>query len=72
MDNTRVFSIYVEKQKIEEVDNFMTAFKLLFALYYNLNMVYPKSNSCTLEFVQIYLMKINPDQGTKNKKNKSA
>lgn len=61
----------MEKEKIEEVNDFITSLKLLFALYFNLNVAYPVGNGCTLEFIQIYLMKINPDQGTKNKKKKS-
>lgn len=46
----------------------MAAFKFMFAAYYIFNLCYPKQLSHTLEFVQRYFLKLNPEQGTKSKK----
>lgn len=66
------FTIVIEKQTIAEFMNFMEAFECLFAVYYNFNMAYPKQTACILEFIQRYILKIHPDQGTKNKKKNSS
>jgi hypothetical protein len=46
----------------------METFEVVFSLYFNLNMRYPKNVSNTLEFIQRYILNINPDQGSKIKK----
>ncbi|KAJ3639917.1 hypothetical protein Zmor_003245 [Zophobas morio] len=66
-DENRYF-IYIEKKKVAESTDFITAFKLVFSFYYNLNMCYPKQISHTLQFVQMYFFKMYPEIGTKSKK----
>lgn len=39
---------------------------IFFALYYNLNLEYPKQSSCTMEMVQQYFLKIHPNRGSKS------
>lgn len=59
----------VEQFKINEGSvSLRDAIQQMFALYYNMNLAYPKAASNTLETIQIYFLKIRPDQGTKNKK----
>lgn len=68
LDRHYIHSVFVEKEKITSSLSLMTAFEVMFSLYYNFNIAYPKENSLTLEFIQRYIMKIHPDQGTKSKK----
>lgn len=47
-------------------NSFEKAIKLLFAIYFNFNLMYPKKISVTLEMVQKYFFKVHPDSGTKS------
>ncbi|KAF1387451.1 hypothetical protein PFLUV_G00078840 [Perca fluviatilis] len=40
----------------------------MFSLYYVLNIKYPKGAALTLEFIQMCLLGINPERGTKAEK----
>lgn len=48
--------------------SFVEAFKIFFALFYIMNLEYPKKLSTTLEMIQRYIFKIHPDSGTKSKR----
>ncbi|XP_018564290.1 uncharacterized protein LOC108905764 [Anoplophora glabripennis] len=62
------YHVAIEKELINNgTTDFVSAFQQCYAMYYICNMQYPKSLSCTFEFVQRYYMKTHPDQGTKSK-----
>ncbi|XP_046691613.1 uncharacterized protein si:dkey-15h8.17 isoform X1 [Silurus meridionalis] len=50
--------------------DFTTGLAATFASYYNFNLKYADSGSCTLEFIQRRFLGINPETGTKSKKQK--
>lgn len=60
----------METETVLEIDeDFIEAFIVLFALYFNFNLQYPKEVSNTLEFIQPYHFKMHPEgAGTKSKK----
>ncbi|KAF5274680.1 hypothetical protein FQR65_LT16903 [Abscondita terminalis] len=72
LDLSREYRIFFENKELVHLRSelFLEALKITMALYYNFNVSYPKEISNTLEFIQRYMLKINPDQGSKsNKKN---
>ncbi|XP_050312063.1 uncharacterized protein LOC126747450 [Anthonomus grandis grandis] len=68
-DNISHFWIYLEKQQIcsEGYETLEEAFKVLFAIFFNLNIKYPPKTYVTLELIQRYIFKIHPDTGSKSK-----
>lgn len=60
--------VVTERQQIVNVSSFKEGLEIVFALYYVLNLEYPKPAANSFESMQRYFLKIHPDQGTKNKK----
>lgn len=48
--------------------SFTESFKICFALFFIMNLEYPKKLSTTLEMIQRFIFKIHPDSGTKSKR----
>uniref|UniRef100_A0A8C2FGN5 Uncharacterized protein n=1 Tax=Cyprinus carpio TaxID=7962 RepID=A0A8C2FGN5_CYPCA len=48
---------------LDSSDTFITAFAVIFASYYIFNIEYQESAACTLELVQRFLVRINPEDG---------
>ncbi|XP_077071616.1 uncharacterized protein LOC143723309 [Siphateles boraxobius] len=48
---------------LDNSDNFILAFAVLFASYYIFNIEYQESAACTLELAQRFLVRINPEDG---------
>ncbi|CAL1272192.1 unnamed protein product [Larinioides sclopetarius] len=64
--NAKAFKLYIDgTAAIEIIRNISDGFALMFASYYCFNIYNPKSASTTLEFVQRYLLGINPNRGSK-------
>ncbi|KAK4885821.1 hypothetical protein RN001_002092 [Aquatica leii] len=61
-------SVYFEIVKVTDCIHFTEALQVAFALYFNMNLEYPKAISTTLEMIQRYFLKIHPDSGTKSQK----
>lgn len=60
------FIIVFENEKVLDVESLEEALKFCLALYFILNVQYPKQISCTLEMLQRYHLKIHPDTGSKS------
>ncbi|KAK4886629.1 hypothetical protein RN001_002900 [Aquatica leii] len=65
-------SVYLEKVKVTDCIHFTEALQVAFAIYFNMNLKYPKAISTTLEMIQRYFLKIHPDSGTKSQKISSS
>ncbi|XP_039302913.1 uncharacterized protein LOC105206844 isoform X1 [Solenopsis invicta] len=66
------FQVFVEKQLFgKEFSTFIEARQCAFGIYYVMCLQYPAELSNTLEMVQRYYLKINPDRGSKASKNKN-
>lgn len=52
--------------------NFVNGIAALFVSYYNFNLQYPEEASCTLEFIQRCFVGINPEKGSKAKKQRGG
>ncbi|KAK4882214.1 hypothetical protein RN001_005533 [Aquatica leii] len=65
-------SVYLEKVKVTDCIHFTEALQIAFALYFNMNLEYPKAISTTLEMIQRYFLKIHQDSGTKSQKISSS
>lgn len=64
-----VFYITIEGKVVTLHDNdFRIAVAKMFALFYVFNLSYPKGSSLCLEFLQRYLFKIHPYDGTRSTK----
>lgn len=61
----KCYYIVSEKVILFESNTLISAFKLLFAVFYVLNLKYPAQSSHILEFFQRYIVKLNPDEGSK-------
>lgn len=59
------YRILVKKTAFLMTATFVDGFQLMFALYFILNIDYPRKAPCTLEMIQRYHMKIHPDKGFK-------
>lgn len=51
---------------------FFEALRVVFCLYFNFNLMYPKILSVTMEMVQRYYFKHHPDFGTKSNKKSTS
>ncbi|XP_045111999.1 uncharacterized protein LOC123505044 [Portunus trituberculatus] len=49
----------------EDIATFAAGLAMLFASYYNLNIMYPAECASTLEFIQRCFVRINPDRCSK-------
>ncbi|XP_043463687.1 uncharacterized protein LOC122499411, partial [Leptopilina heterotoma] len=59
------YSFFLENRLIRTELTFMETLKLLFASYFVFNKNFPKSNSITFDFIQRYLLSIEPINGNK-------
>lgn len=66
----KIYYTYLEKEQInmEGYETFEEAFKICFAMYFILNLQYPKEVSTLMELIQRMVLKIHPDAGSKFKK----
>lgn len=63
----RKYNVIIENALINNgQDSFIECLKEFYALYYNFNLEYPRRLSCSMEFLQRYIMKTHPDTGTKS------
>ncbi|KAF2888987.1 hypothetical protein ILUMI_17186 [Ignelater luminosus] len=66
------FCVIMEKTKLNKgATSFKHAMQQMFALYYNFDLAYPRRLSQTLEFLKIYFLKIQPEQGKKSRRKHS-
>lgn len=65
-EEKRKFPFTWKKTVLVISHSFEEALKLLFAVYFNFNLMYPKKVSVTLEMIQRYFFKVHPDSGTKS------
>ncbi|KAG5880129.1 hypothetical protein JTB14_027503 [Gonioctena quinquepunctata] len=65
-----IYYVYFEKENVgnDGEATFLDALKVAYALYFILNIKYPKDLSTTMEFLQRMFLKIHPDSGSKSKK----
>lgn len=67
-ETDKIYYLVVEKHIISEISTFSDSVKILCAAYYLFNLAYPQEVQCVLEFMQRYIFKINPTEGSKVKK----
>ena len=67
LEESTIFEIYVENQKVATTSDFVVAFALLFAQFYIFNMAYPTTLQCTYNFMQKYLLELKDTTSTNNK-----
>ncbi|KAG5868724.1 hypothetical protein JTB14_001057 [Gonioctena quinquepunctata] len=65
-----IYYVYFEKDTVgnDGEATFLDALKVAYALYFILNIKYPKDLSTTMEFLQRMFLKIHLDSGSKSKK----
>ncbi|XP_063357736.1 uncharacterized protein LOC134675057 isoform X2 [Cydia fagiglandana] len=71
LDNENIYYLLVEKTIVSETASLSTSLQLLMAAYFNLNMEYPVHCQNTLEFLQRFVFKINPKEGSKVRKGRT-
>lgn len=57
--------MFVDRALVVENISFLLGVELLFAIYFCLNIKYPRGVALTMEFIQRYLVGITPSEGTK-------
>ncbi|XP_015122586.1 uncharacterized protein LOC107045011 [Diachasma alloeum] len=66
-DETASCSVLLEKAFEIKVGNILDGFLLTFLCYFIFGCKYPKELQCTLEFIQRFIILINPPEGSKRK-----